>query len=221
MKPSAYLEPTDGARAELVRLAQAIYRVHSVAKASKENNLDTMEVLKKLNISLKDRQWPEFARPQMFIAASRNADRRVTGEIQKVLDQFVDRMEVVYWRDISKSGNISTQIIEEISKSKFGLCYFSEPATSGDQKCKPGDQKYKYRDNPNVLFEAGMMQALTNSPNAHPTGWIPVREKSSPTTLFDFAGDRILFVDRLEKDDAFNDDAFQAALEDRVISLLK
>lgn len=176
--------------------------------------MDTMKVLKKLNISLQETQWPEFARPQMFVATSRNADRRVTGEIQKVLDQFDDRMDVVYWRDISKSGNISKQIIEEISKSKFGLCYFSEPATPGGQKCK-------YRDNPNVLFEAGMMQALTNSPNAHPTGWLPVREKSSPPAPFDFADDRILFVDRFEKDDTFNKDAFQATLEDRVISLLE
>ncbi len=150
----------------------------------------------------------------MFIATSGRADRRVTGEIKKVLDKFSDQVDFVHWEKISRSGNVTKQIVEEISRSKFGLCYFSEPTTA------PDDPAHKFRDNPNVVFEAGMLQALTNSPNAEPTGWIPVREKSSPDAPFDFAAERILTVDRLH-DGELNEDAFQERLEDRVASLLE
>ena len=150
----------------------------------------------------------------MFIATPGRADKRVTGEIKKVLDKFSDRMDFVYWEKISQSGNVTKQIVEEISRSKFGLCYFSEPATA------PDDSTHKFQDNPNVIFEAGMLQALTNSPNAEPTGWIPVREKSSPDAPFDFAAKRILTVDRLQ-DGKLNEDTFHERLKDRVANLLE
>jgi hypothetical protein len=90
----------------------------------------------------------------------------------------------------------------------------NEPATA------PDDTKHKFRDNPNVVFEAGMLQALTNSPNVEPTGWIPVREKSSPDAPFDFAAERILTVDRL-RDGKLNEDSFQERLKGRIDSLLE
>lgn len=51
-------------------------------------------------------------------------------------------------------------------------------------------------DNPNVIFEAGMLHALINSPDAPPSGWIPVREEDSPAAPFDFAAERIEKVPR-------------------------
>jgi hypothetical protein len=209
-----YLEPTEGAKDELARLAEMIYRVHMLSQSYKTGSENTTEAVNRLDLSLQEGQWPEFARPQMFIATSGNADKKVTGQIKKVLDEFADRMDVVYWKKISRSGNVTKQIVEEISRSKFGLCYFSEPDTA------PNDPKHKYRDNPNVVFEAGMLQALTNSPNAQPTGWIPVREKSSPDAPFDFAAERILTVDR-SQDGELNEDAFQEKLKDRVANLLE
>lgn len=206
-----YLVPTDIKKNELIRLAETIYQVYVLSQAYKTGSKNTAKAVRRLELSLQEVPWPGFTRPQMFIATSGSADRKVVGEIRKVLNQFVDRMNVVFWMDISKSGTITKQIIEEISNSNFGLCYFSEPVRD--------DQEYKYRDNPNVVFEAGMMQALTNLPNAKTTGWIPMREKSSPPVPFDFAGDRILLINRLDQD-ALNEDDFQVELKNRVDNLL-
>jgi hypothetical protein len=74
--------------------------------------------------------------------------------------------------DIADSGAITAQIADKIVKSRFGICYFSEPGQQPSQ--------HKYVDNPNVIFEAGMLHALINSPDAPPSGWIPVREDDSP-----------------------------------------
>ncbi len=207
-----YIEPTEGAKGELARIAEILYQVYILAQSYETGSDNTTEAIKRLDHSLQEVPWPEFARPQMFIASSGSADKEVTGEIKKVLDEFSDRMDFVPWEKNSRSGNVTIQIMEEIAKSKFGLCYFSEPVN---------EPTYDFRDNPNVVFEAGMLQALTNSPSAEPTGWIPVREESSPQPPpFDFAAERILTVDRL-KGGKLNADIFCDRLKNRVASLLE
>jgi hypothetical protein len=47
-----------------------------------------------------------------------------------------------------------------------------------------------------VIFEAGMLHALTNSPESEPSLWIPIREKDSPPPPFDFSTQRITYVPR-------------------------
>ena len=71
-----------------------------------------------------------------------------------------------------------------------------------------------------MIFEAGMLQALTNAPNAEPTGWIPLREESSPKIPFDFATERFVIVKRLQGGEP-NLDQLRGELERRVRSLLE
>jgi hypothetical protein len=115
-------EPKD----ELERLAEVLYRVHMLSLSHQTGSKNTAKAVHRLDIALKEGHWPEFERPQMFIATSGRADKSVTGEIKKVLDKFSDRIDFVHWEEISRSGNVTKQIVEEISRSKFGLCYFSE-----------------------------------------------------------------------------------------------
>jgi len=100
------------------------------------------------------------------------------------------------------------QVIRDIGNSELGLCYFSEPTTEG-----------QFQDNPNVLFEAGMMQALANSPSTRLRAWIPVREKESPSIPFDIASERILSVDRA--DGKLDKTSFADALRKRVATLIE
>ena len=106
------------------------------------------------------------------------------------------------------------QIIETITKSRFGVCYFSEPAPDGDS------DNHKFIDNVNVIFEAGMFQSLTNSPNVVPVGWIPIREKESPPPPFDFGKERIVEIPRLA-DGKLNQDLFIEIFNGRVTNLLE
>ncbi len=127
---------------------------------------------------------------RIFLASSNRANNDVIGAIRNVLSQF-SSYDIIYWKDISDSGNINEQIIHEISNSSFGIIYLSESQDSKDS----GNTQYK--DNPNVLFEAGMFQALTKEPTSPVFGWIPIREKESSRIPFDFASDRILIIPRL------------------------
>ncbi|HEU4397498.1 MAG TPA: hypothetical protein VFU54_06640, partial [Actinomycetota bacterium] len=97
-------------------------------------------------------------------------------------------------------------------RSRYGICYFSEPAPPGAE--------HGYVDNPNVIFEAGMLHALINAPDAPPSGWIPVREESSPPAPFDFADQRIEKVPR-DQDGQVVEERLRAQMQRRIVALLR
>jgi hypothetical protein len=78
-------------------------------------------------------------------------------------------------------------------------------------------------DNPNVVFEAGMLHARTanneSGDGGEPTGWIPIREVDSPPAPFDFASERTVQVPR-RADGAVNEDRLRDELRARVQVLL-
>jgi hypothetical protein len=116
------------------------------------------------------------------------------------------------------AGNINTQIAAEILESRFGICYLSEP----DEDSPAG--AHQYRDNPNVVFEAGMLHARTtaaaDTDGGEPAGWIPVREQESPPPPFDFAAERIVQVPRSRTGD-LNESRLREMLRRRIEALLR
>lgn len=208
-----YIEATELAKQEFKRIAETISKAYLLCDSNEARSENTTAAIDRLRRSLDKENWRKLTKPQIFIASAGKGDDAVVGRIRTVLEKFGDRINVVYWKDSSESGDINQQILDQISKSKFGLCYFSEPVGEADGK------KYKYRDNPNVVFEAGMLQSLTNSPTSEPTGWIPVRENASPKAPFDFAATRMLIVDRLNTGE-LNTEAFSNNLKSRVTNLL-
>ena len=138
------------------------------------------------------------------------------GEIRSVLDGFKDRLRVHYWHESSNNGNINWEILKQVQASQFGLCYFSE-------RVDDPDSSFKYPDNANVIFEAGMFQSLTNpSATNDPIGWIPIREgePDAPPPPFDFAQQRMIIVERLGEDSHPNLDKLRADLRARLDNLV-
>jgi hypothetical protein len=121
-------------------------------------------------------------------------------------------VSVFDWQEIADAGAITSQIADRIVRSRYGICYFSEP--------DPSDAGHKYVDNPNVIFEAGMLHALINAPDAPPSGWIPVREDDSPPAPFDFADQRIERIPR-DADGKVDEERFRKQIRRRMAALLK
>ena len=211
-----YIEPTSASLVEARTLATLIsraYQMYDVRRAQREN---TKRALQMMAESLHTGSWTRLALPQLFVAYSGlerldenlSAEHQaVIGTIREIVEEFSKRITCIYWEDVTEAGNITSQVIRDISNSDFGLCYFSEPAPDGT-----------FHDNPNVLFEAGMMQALSSSPNGLLRAWIPIREKDSPTIPFDIASERILTIDRT--DGKLDNAAFSKSLRDRMTGLL-
>jgi len=217
LQSSHYTELTSKIKTELQLIAETLTELLTLCETNKSQRDHTLEAIKLHRGALDNESWPPLTKPKIFFASSDRADNAVIGTIRSVLDEFNDQLDVYYWKDSSESGNINWEILKRIKESQFGLCYFSEPTENSDNG-------YKYQDNANVVFEAGMLQSLTNpAVTEHPTGWIPIREKE-PLSLpppFDFAQQRMIIVERLARDGKPNIEKLKGNLKDRINSLLR
>lgn len=211
-----YVEPTPASLDEVRQLATVIQRAYQMYEVRRTQRDNTKSALHLLEQALRAGSWTRLALPQMFVAypgderldpGTRDEHEVVIAAIRKVVGGFAGSLTAIFWEDKTEAGNINEQVIRDICNSDFGLCYFSEPAKQG-----------QYQDNANVLFEAGMMQALAFSPNALLRAWIPVRENASPDIPFDIAAERMLWVNRV--DGKLDEAAFAEALRRRVKELV-
>ena len=196
------LSPTDGGKEVITLLAQGLARVFYLHQTWKSQRKDTGTVFKdlKVNTALRSPLAPRI----VFLASSGRADPKVMGVIRRVLESHRERFEVRDWEELRQSGNINEQIRRDIRTCEFGVCYLSEPlAEEGEPAESVGDRTSadRFVDNPNVLFEAGMMQMLhelREPEDASVSRWIPVRESTELTAAepFDFRGERIVVVPR-------------------------
>jgi hypothetical protein len=210
LESTSYLEITEVAKDELSLFSDALAILFDLHRANRAQIQGTKDAISELQVLLRDSKFPHLTKPKIFVASSHRADDAVRGVIQEVLDEFSTTLTVVQWDKIERSGSITMQLVEEIATSRFGLCYFSEPAPDGQAG---------YVDNPNVLFEAGMMHSLTNSPVERPSGWLPVRERRSANLPFDFATERILEVPR-DANGEIMEQKFKNELRRRIKALL-
>jgi hypothetical protein len=212
-----YNEPTTIVKEELQQIGDTFAEIYVLYQNNATQKNNTKEAINRLKKSFKEETWPPLTKPKVFIASSGRADDLVMGIIKGTLDEFHDQLRYHYWKQSSKSGNINWDILQQIKASRFGICYFSEPI---ENPCK-GEPSYI--DNPNVIFEAGMFQALTNpSPTEHPTGWIPIREAHPTLTSpppFDFAQQRMIIIER-DNDNRPNTDKLKADLKGHIENLL-
>ena len=213
---STHLGITDVAKLELQLLADAIAILLDLYEVNRAQSQMTSSAIFELQERLESAKFPKLTRPHFFLAFSNRADESVINVITEVLYEFADRLEFTDWTRINDSGNINAQIAKEILRARFGICYLSEPAES--------EHEPAYLDNPNVVFEAGMLHARTvvddSSGGGEPTGWIPVREISSPPAPFDFAAERTLHVPRFSNNGGLNDVRLREMLRARIAKLL-
>jgi hypothetical protein len=186
--------PASGKAKKVVKLiADAVGRIVWLHRMTETQRDDTREAFSELERSYHEGTSP-LHRHTVFVGSSGRADEQVMKIILSVLDEFSDLFDVNYWRAESSSGNIAEQVRGAIAEAEFGVCYISEP--SADES-----SRYRFLDNPNVLFEAGMLQMLhelRDDRSELVSRWVPVREgpEIAPPLPFDFAGDRVVMVPR-------------------------
>jgi hypothetical protein len=212
LESTSHVEATPVAKHELMTLAEAIAILIELRDANKSQTDGTERAVSQLGRFLGTAKFPRLTKPNLFLASADDADSHVLGILKGVLAEFESKVTVFDWQEIADSGAITSQIADRIVRSRYGICYFSEPAPAG--------LRHRYADNPNVIFEAGMLHALINAPDAPPSGWIPVREEDSPPAPFDFADQRIERVPR-DADGQVLEERFRAQIHRRVTALLR
>jgi hypothetical protein len=203
-----HLHITKVATTELQILADALsiaIRSHKITDAQQRR---TDEAIASLENVLR-KPLPTLTKPNLFLAFGEEAEKDVTTLIVKILKtEFNDRVNLINWQDMDQPGNINQQLIEAIADCRYAVCYLSEKNASGE-----------FKDNRNVIFEAGMFHGRKEETSAVPTRWLPVREKNSPNPPFDFAQERILLIER-NKDDGLKQKVFANDFRERVEAML-
>jgi CAP12/Pycsar effector protein, TIR domain len=209
-----HVECTTTAKEELRIVTEALARLIWLHDTTQTRLSDTHAAFHLLE-ELFTASCRPLTKPSLFMASATRADDTVVGVIRTVLEEFTDQVDLVYWKNMSEHGSINTQILQAISSSQYGVCYLSEP---DDEE---SDQRTRFRDNANVLFEAGMLHALTRDPEALPTGWVPIREHSdlSGPAPFDFAVERMIIVPRANH--GVNEEAFKGEFRRMVKSMVE
>jgi hypothetical protein len=210
-----YIGITEVAKQELMQLGEALAILLELYESHKYQVRLTGEAIFDLQDTLESSRFPKLTKPHFFVAFSQRADPSVRLVIRETLDKFADQLEFTDWTQMSDAGNINSQIAREIVRSRFGICYLSDLSQD--------DSSHKYVDNPNVVFEAGMLHALTSAnaatTAAEPSGWIPLREADSPPPPFDFAAERTIEIPRSGNGE-LNEGRLAQILEERVTRLL-
>lgn len=185
---------TVGARQEVDFMREALGRILWLQDAAMSQQNGTRKAFEQLKVVVTD-NTSSIDPPTIFFAYPENSDLTVISSIKRtIVDAYGSRLKLSAWDEMASPGQITDHLVDEISRSKYGICYLSELTKRPASKSK----QQKYIDNSNVLIEAGMMYALRNSRLSPTTAWIPVREAENWTepVPFDFVAERMILVPR-------------------------
>lgn len=94
-----------------------------------------------------------------------------------------------------------------------------DPNSEKEQDVMDAEAVHRFRDNPNVLVETGMLHMVTSSDSASDTGWIPIREKDSPDVPFELGNQRMVLIER-DSDGNANIEEFRKDPTGKIAALL-
>lgn len=206
-----YLEITNDAKHELEIITDSISRLFKSSQFSRSLSENTSSAIDSLRSWLNENNIPKLTKPKIFLASSKKAEPDVINVILEELKKRSDIVDLIYWKDINDAGNISNQIFDAISSCRFAVCYLSE----GNEN----DSEYKYQDNPNVVFEAGMFHGRTKYITREVSNWIPIREKESLPAPMDFSSERTIYPPR-NKDGELNIERLRSEFIKRVEAVI-
>ena len=192
-----YIEYSKTIADELIHIAEAIGNFFLLFTIHENRRKHTIISIDKLTDSSRPKVL-DISVNKIFIGWPYNSDHAVTNCIEAVLrDEKVEqnlnsskRIKPIFWKDITTGGIINLRILEAMLSCKYGIFYLSEIDIENK------DSGFiRYKDNKNVLIEAGILSGKLEGFNH----WIPIRETEESNIErmpFDFANNRILYVPR-------------------------
>jgi hypothetical protein len=193
-----YIIPTEKAKSIFENLAISVSTFMQLSKTRQLQKNNTEEISKAIQSSPSIKLSKLLEKPKVFIAFPNQCEKDVIECIERCCEEYKNDFNFVSWKNMDEPGAVSDQIVNTIKESKFGIIYFSERIII--------DGITKYKDNPNVLFEAGIFQAISDykdndnqNDDSITKGWIPIREDkelSLSHTPFDIQHLRFIYLTR-------------------------
>lgn len=204
-----HLAVNDLAREELALVADAVSSILFRFLSQRVAGEGTAEAIKQLPTFVSAERWSVTQQPKIFVGFAKGADADVVKAILEVAGD-VDGYEAAVWTDekYNETGVIRQDMLQILREARAAICYLSQRPAD--------DDRGKYVDNPNVLFEAGIAEGLR-------CVWddfllIPIREGEDSCDArlpVDLQPLRALVVDR-DDDGSLIEDDFKNRLRQRL-----
>jgi len=186
-----YLASTKECRVEIRQLTNTISELLNLYHMRRRQERNTKSAIKTLRTKLEYLDYYE-RKNKIFFAFPHKGESDVHDAIKELLNEEYANIVVTDWSKMDTTGSVTDQVFNEIDASKYGICYFSEIVDNANSV-------HKYKDNLNVIFEAGLMHSKYRMlKDSHPL-WIPIREEGSPDIQFDLHHLRMIVVPRYKR----------------------
>lgn len=199
------LQRTPRAMKAVEKMATIISIVERVRRATDFNTHNTRRVANELLKNVQQEKMLEnlFAKPMLFQAHGARASSDVLDIVNDAVEKIDFRLRNLkepgldhrVWKNEVDPENIIDTIFGNLLNATAGIAYFSEPSDQG---------LTQFVDNPNVLYEAGIMACLTQQNDTRFRGWVSIREQRSPQFPFDIASKRTVLIERDESGKILN-----------------
>jgi len=214
---SSYLTPNNKITKELLYLSKTIGKLYELYKLRNFQKNNTNSVIEDLKSDLeKCKKYPHNFledKKKIFFAYPDSSDTQVLGIVKDVIkNKFSNKMTLIDWNNKSNVGQITKQLLENMSKSEYAICYLSEKI----------DKDKEYQDNPNVLIEIGFFMSNFDKNKTGLKNIIIIREENSTTKIpFDIQDIIYITVSRFKDDNKINKEMFMNIIEEKISSMVK
>ena len=211
-----YLSSTKECRVEIRQLTNTIAELLNLYHMRRRQERNTTSAIKTLKSKLEYLDYYK-RKNKIFFAFPHKGEQDVHFAIKELLHEKFPSVVVNDWNEMTQTGSVTDQVFDEIEASKYGICYFSERVN------KKSDVPH-YRDNLNVIFEAGLMHSKYRTHKDSRPLWIPIREEGSPEIQFDLHHLRMIIVPRYKRGKnkgALKKEAFHNLLRKFLVKILE
>ena len=212
-----YLSFNKYAEKELKDISYTLGKLFQLYELRGFQKSNTISVINELENELDDftLEFKDFffnRKPNIFFAFPDRGDREVIGSVRELFSNKLSKeLKLISWDDETNLGSITPQMLDNIKKSDYFVCYLSEKIENSEH----------YTDNANVLIEIGLF--LGNQiREKHFKNIIILRESNSKIAIpFDIQDIFILEIPRIGEENHVNRDTFILNLEKKVSTFLR
>jgi len=198
-----YIEPNEEWIKEFNLLAEAFQILYQCRKIYSMQCSATESIISTLGES---NPQISIGTPFVVLFSPQDGCTDVKAEVQDVLDRYDNHFEVRNWQYAQNPGNIMQFVRENALKATLAVVYLSQEK----------DTRGEFVDNPNTLYEAGLLDGIKETQTTPLKAVILIREENSGTIPFDLQGNRIITVVRIGTDLKLNRDRLKNDLHNQL-----
>ena len=196
----------------LTMLSDSVSRTFWVHYTSKQSLRDSQMTVDNIEEHMSN-DFSFLEKQKVFFSFPAKGDPKVVDAVEFLFKSKYPEFKLILWKDSNNPDDIFGYIDSSIRSSVFGICYFTE--------VMKGKRGIQYKNNPNVLLEAGMMEAYKNYQGNQFRNWIAIREENENPVPFNISHKNTIIIRRDKKSNEMDVKDFTKRLKGFIKQIIK